>query len=174
MPPGPLSVTLVLLLAACGRTSTILLGVPAGGNSPDDSAEAGDSSPFFLPGDSAADDSGDTDTDPGDGAEDEAIFQAFFDVRVIQEIDIVVSDRAIQQLNSGATDAYVEADITVNGAFFPRSGLRLKGSSTYQDLNCRDGYCKAAFKIKLDAFVLDQKLGYLERITLNNMTSDYT
>ncbi len=165
---------LALLLAACGPASPIIVGGPDSGSDPDDSTGIVDSSPFFLPGDSAADDSGDTDTDPGGSEDDEAIFQAFFDVSVIQEIDIALSGDAIRQINSGATDAYVEADITVNGAFFPQSGLRLKGSSTYQDLDCRDGYCKAAFKIKLDEFVLDQKLGDLERITLNNMTSDYT
>jgi spore coat protein CotH len=53
-------------------------------------------------------------------------------------------------------------------------GVRLKGSSTYQDLECSDGYCKAAFKIKLDEYQDDQRYGDVERVTLNNMTTDTT
>jgi hypothetical protein len=119
------------------------------------------------------DGNGDTgDTEP-DEEDDDAIYAAFFDPTVIQVVDIVLSDRAIRQLNWG-TDGYVQGDVTINGVFFPDIGVRLKGSSTYQDLDCDDGVCKAAFKLKLNEFVVDQRYGDLERITLNNMTSDYT
>lgn len=115
----------------------------------------------------------DTDTPPG-GDDDDAIYAAFFDPAVIQTVDIVLSEETIRRLNRGAGDAYREGDVTINGVFFPAVGVRLKGSSTYQDLDCDDGYCKAAFKIKLNEFVEDQRYGDLERVTLNNMTSDYT
>ncbi|MDP2306481.1 MAG: CotH kinase family protein [Pseudomonadota bacterium] len=111
------------------------------------------------------------DTDTTD--DDDEIYAAFFDPTVIQTVDITLSDRNIRQLNFG-TEGYVQGDVTINGVFFSEVGVRLKGSSTYQDLNCDDGYCKAAFKIKLNEFVVDQRYGDLERITLNNMTSDYT
>jgi spore coat protein CotH len=52
--------------------------------------------------------------------------------------------------------------------------VRLKGSSTFEDLDCGDGYCKAGFKIKLDEYVEGQKYGSLQRVTLNNMTTDYS
>lgn len=116
---------------------------------------------------------GDTDTDTTEPQDDDAIYEAFFDPAVIQNVDIVLSARAIRQLNWG-TEGYVQGDATINGVFFPDVGVRLKGSSTYQDLDCDDGACKAAFKIKLNEFVVDQRYGDLERITLNNMSSDYT
>jgi spore coat protein CotH len=116
----------------------------------------------------------DTDTDSG-GDDDDAVYEAFFDVGTIQVIDIELSSAAIDQLNAGGPGAaYVEGDVTINGVAFADVGVRLKGSSTYEDLDCADGYCKAAFKIKLNEFVVDQRYGGVERITLNNMTSDYT
>ena len=103
------------------------------------------------------------------------MFEAFFNPTVIQVIDIVLSDAALSQLNSDGR-TYVEGDVTVNGEAFSQVGIRLKGSSTYEDLECSDGYCKASFRIHLNGhqYLEDQKLGDLERITLNNMTSDYT
>ncbi|MDP2316880.1 MAG: CotH kinase family protein [Pseudomonadota bacterium] len=124
--------------------------------------------------DDTADTDTDTDTDTTVGGDDDdAIYAAFFDPATIQTVDLVLSDRAIRTLNFGG-DEYVQGDVTINGVFFSEVGVRLKGSSTYEDLDCDDGYCKAAFKIKLNEFVEDQRYGDLERITLNNMTSDYT
>ncbi len=154
---------LPLLLVACGPSGLVI----SDGNDDDtgDPVETGA-------------DSDDTETIPGDtdtdsGPDDDAIYEAFFDPSVIQTVDIVLSDAAIRRLNNGV-DEYVAGDATINGVAFADVGVRLKGSSTYQDLDCGDGYCKAAFKLKLNEFVPDQTYGDLERITLNNMTSDYT
>src|SRR5687768_14575893 len=88
------------------------------------------------------DGNGDEDTDTTEPQDDDAIYEAFFDPTVIQTVDVVLSARAIRQLNWG-TEGYVQGDVTINGVFFPEVGIRLKGSSTYQDLDCDDGACKA-------------------------------
>ena len=161
-------VLLISLLAACGPTS-LVVGGGEGTGAPilvDDTDPIGDTDDTEV----IDPDTGDTEPPEPD---DDAIYAAFFDVAVIQTIDISLSDRAIRTLNNG-TDDYQRGDVVVNGVSFVDVGVRLKGSSTYQDLDCGDGYCKAAFKIKLDEFVDDQTYGDLQRITLNNMTTDYT
>ncbi len=112
--------------------------------------------------------------DTGDeSAANDTIYEAFFDPAVIQEIDLEIEDSVIIQLNQGVEE-YLPANVTINGVSYPHVGVRLKGSSTYQDLDCSDGICKAGFKLKLNEFIVDQKLGDIERVTLNNMTTDYT
>jgi hypothetical protein len=161
---------LPLNLLACGPSQLTIGERP----DPDDTGELPDTDDTIedLPDNGDTDDSDDTDEDLTD-EEIDAIYNAFFDPTVIQTVDIVLSDRAIRALNRGAEE-YQEGDVTINGELFPSVGVRLKGSSTWQDLDCGDGYCKGAFKIKLNEFVAGQKYGDLERITLNNMTSDYT
>lgn len=97
-----------------------------------------------------------------------ATYAAFFDPNVIQDIRIELTPDAIRTLNRNPDD-YVEGNATINGISFPKVGVRLKGSSTFQDFNG-----KAAFKIKLNEYVSGQKYGDLERVTLNNMISDPT
>jgi spore coat protein CotH len=168
-------VTHLLFLLACTAT-TILVGDDTGApvdtdlDDTDTDTTDTDDGTEVIPGETGdTDDDTDTTTDE----DDEALYQAFFDPMVIQTIEITLDERAIRALNNG-TDDYVAGDVVVNGTNFPDVGVRLKGSSTYEDLNCGDGYCKAAFKIKLNEFVEGQTYGDLERITLNNMTSDYT
>jgi hypothetical protein len=156
---------LTLLLLACTHPSSISLGGDTGStgtDTPDDTA------PDEIPGDSSAD-TGDT----GEKPDKDAIYAAWFDETVIHTVDITVSEVNIRKLNNDGR-TYVEADVVLDGTALPNVGLRLKGSSTYQDLNCSDGLCKAAFKIKTDEYVPDQKYGSLQRITLNNMTTDYS
>lgn len=175
----------MLLLPAC-NTGTITLpsdddtGVPARDtDAPDTDTDTGEPVETDEPDDTDIevidDTGGDTDTDEDTAPErdDDAIYEAFFDPAVIQTVDIELSDAAIRQLNLDGGE-YVEGSATINGEVFASVGVRLKGSSTYQDLDCSDGYCKAGFKIKLNEYVEDQRLGDLERVTLNNMTSDYT
>ncbi|MSQ04217.1 MAG: hypothetical protein EXR71_20400, partial [Myxococcales bacterium] len=114
----------------------------------------------------------DTDTDTDIDVDKDAIYEAFFDPAVIQTVDLTLSEAAIRALNRNGNE-YVEGDLVVNGTELLGVGVRLKGSSTYMDLNCEDGYCKAAFKIKTDEFDPEQKYGSLQRITLNNMGTDY-
>ncbi len=161
---------LTFLFFACGPISSIQLD---DSGDPADSGTTGDTDPDTLPGDTS--DTGDADTgdDTGPtGEEKEAMYEAFFDPTVIQQVDITLSDDAIRSLNRDGGQ-YVEGDVVVNGVELLSVGVRLKGSSTYMDLACGDGYCKAAFKIKTDEYV-EQKYGTLQRITLNNMASDYT
>lgn len=111
--------------------------------------------------------------DTGGAVNDDAVFAAFYDPNVIQTVDIELSADVIAQLNAGVED-YLPGNAVVNGVRYDHVGVRLKGSSTYQDLDCGDTACKAGFKIRLNEFEADQKLGDIERITLNNMTSDAT
>lgn len=113
------------------------------------------------------------DTGNSENSENDAIYEAFYDPAVIQTVDLTIAPAVIAQLNAEAP-GYLPADVTINGVLYPNVGVRLKGSSTYQDLDCSDTICKAGFKLKLNEFELDQKLGDIERVTLNNMTSDYT
>jgi hypothetical protein len=113
------------------------------------------------------------DTGGSDPSDNDAIYAAFYDPAVIQTVDLTIAPAVIAQLNAEAP-GYLPADVTINGTLYPHVGIRLKGSSTYQDLDCSDTICKAGFKIKLNEFEFDQKLGDLERVTLNNMTTDYT
>lgn len=164
---------LLPLLLACGPTGVVLSEPPA---------ENGGDTGTILP--DEPDDTDETETLPDNGTDtgddpdepdltDDEIYEAFFDPAAIQEIAITLSDRAMAQLNRNG-DTYVEGGVVINGKAYASVGVRLKGSSTYQDLNCSDGYCKAGFKIKLDEFVDGEDYGGLQRITLNNMTTDYT
>ena len=157
---------ILTLLLACSTDSVIAFDhADSGGGSGSGDSDSADS----LPGDTA-DSGGDTGEEP----DKDAIYEAFFDPRTIQTIDITLDQRAIRALNQDGEGAYQSGTVTVNGVEYAEVGIRLKGSSTYQDLDCSDGYCKASWKIKLDEFVPDQKYGTLQRITLNNMTTDYT
>lgn len=166
---------MLLLLTACTAPGNITLegDSPAGEDSDVEQIDSGDDSGVDSGGDS--DTAGDTAEDTGDDDEaEEALYQALFDPTVIQTVDIELSESAIRRLNRDGLSEYVEGDVTVNGTLLTQVGVRLKGSSTYEDLDCDDGYCKAAFKIKFNEFVEGQKYADLERLTLNNMTSDYT
>jgi spore coat protein CotH len=156
---------MLLLLLAChpANSTGSADGDSGGGGLPGE--DPGD----HLPGDTSGD-SGDT----GDSPSKDEVYEAFFNPKAIQTIDIVLSDRAIRALNLDGEGDYQEGDVTINGVLFSDVGVRLKGSSTYEDLDCDDGYCKASWKIKLDEFVPGQKYGSLQRVTLNNMTTDYT
>lgn len=117
---------------------------------------------------------------PGDTAPDpvepdaEALYESLFDPTVVQTVELELSDLAIQHLNNDGLSGYVQGNVVINGTRLDEVGVRLKGSSTYQDLDCDDGYCKAAFKIKLDELIDGQKYAGLKRVTLNNMSYDYT
>lgn len=158
--------TLVLVLACTGSQVVI-----TGDGSADSGRTPVGDSVEVVPGDTAET------VDTGDTAEmpsDDELYEAFFDVGVIQEVDIELSQASINRLNNVDGRTYVEGNVVVNGYRFDNVGVRFKGSSTYTDLDCSDGYCKAGFKIKFDEFVPGQKFGDLERVTLNNMVSDYT
>ncbi len=164
-----------LLLPAC--TVTIPSGPPdhsgdVGGGTDTDSTEE-------IPGDTA-EDTGGGDTGGDTGPDDDDVWRAFYDIRAVQEIEIELTDEAMDELNSASSageSEYVEGNVLINGDRFDQVGVRLKGSSTYETFEYCGWHaapCKPSFKIKLDEFVLDQKLGDMERLTFNNMTYDVT
>ncbi len=157
---------LLSALLACGP-GTVSLRSDSGDTSLVDTEAPpiGDTGKEVIPG---SDDTGEPeDTDDSEAVE-EATYQAFYDPGVVQTIALELSRGAIQSLRVDPF-TYVEGKVTVNGQLFEQVGIRLKGSSSYQDF---DG--KPAFKVKFNAFVVGQKFAGLERITLNNMVGDPT
>lgn len=164
-----------LLLPAC--TVTIPSGPPThgkdGGGRPDDTDSA-----EVIPGDTSKDSGHGEDTgDTGSGGpDDDDVWRAFYDIRTVQEIEIELTAEAIATLN-GDGHSYVTGNVVINGERYDDVGVRLKGSSTYETFEyCgwHSAPCKPSFKVKLDEFVPDQKLGDMQRLTFNNMTYDYT
>lgn len=119
--------------------------------------------PTLVPGDTAPD-TGET----GEGDEVDPVYEAFFDTSVLQEVRITLDAAAMRSLERDPT-TYVEGAAEINGTSFPSVGVRLKGSSTLQGFSG-----KPSLKLKLNEYVPGQKYGGLERVTLNNMTSDST
>lgn len=165
---------MLLALLACRVDRPADERVPVGIVDDSPTALPGDSTddPTHLPGDSTPD----TDPPPDTGTpedtgftEDElATYTAFFDTSVLHEVRITLSDDSIKSLNhDGRT--YVPGDVVLDGTAYDNVGVRLKGSSTYQNLNG-----KAAFKIKLDEYDDSLSYGGLNRVTLNNMIGDST
>lgn len=156
---------MLLLLLACPDPGAIPLGGRDSATAP---TAPTDSGPTSITGgqDSGTDDSSTRPDDTGVDPEDEAIYQAFYDPTVMHEVRITLSTEAIRELEAYGRD-YVEGEATLDGTAFSGVGVRLKGSSTYQDFSG-----KPSFKLKLDEFEGGQKYGTLQRITLNNMIGD--
>lgn len=92
----------------------------------------------------------------------------FFDPSVLHEVRITVPDAGLSDLRDNPRE-YTVADVKVDGTPLHHVGVRLKGSSSFQEF---DG--KPAFKLKLNEYCPGQKYAGLKRITLNNMVSDPT
>lgn len=113
----------------------------------------------------------DEDTDVEDTAQDaldEANYEAFYDPMVVQEVRLELSSDAIRDLDYDPF-TYVEGNVVVNGERIESVGVRLKGSSSFQDFSG-----KPAFKVKFNWMVPGRKFATLERVTLNNMVGDPT
>ncbi len=83
----------------------------------------------------------------------------------ILRVDLFLTEGAIADLNSGGlfTETWVFGDIVVDGMQFPGSGVRLKGSGSYQDMNG-----KPNFKLDLNTAESDLRYRGLRAITLNS------
>ncbi len=161
---GPLMPLFALLLTACSPRGTPL-------DSTDDTgAPVEDTDVEHIEGDTSW---VDTDTDTGEDtgpteAELEALYAAFYDPAVVQVIELELGDDELRALRRDPFE-YVVGNVVINGTRFDTVGIRLKGSSSYQDF---DG--KPAFKVKFNEYVQGQKFATLERLTLNNMVGDPT
>ena len=91
---------------------------------------------------------------------------ALFDETVVHAVEITLDDAGIRSLNrDGKT--YVEASLTMDGAEVGAVGLRLKGSSSWRDLNQ-----KAGMKIDVNYFYDGTSYDGYTKINLNNMLND--
>lgn len=115
-------------------------------------------------------DTGDTASDLPDpaicGEPVEGDLDAWFDPGVLHEVRIELDAESRDALADDPR-TYVQGNVEVDGILLRAAGVRLKGNSSFEDL---DG--KAAFKIKADEFCPGRTVFGLERLTLNNMVSD--
>ena len=102
----------------------------------------------------------------GNGGTDAS--SALFDPDVLQRFDITLPEASIAALGT-APDVYTHGSLTYGNTTLADVGVRIKGESSRRNLTQ-----KAAFKLKLDEYVANQRLLGLNRITLNNMLSDAT
>ena len=93
-------------------------------------------------------------------------YDTFYAPAAVREIRITMQEAAVATLKSDLR-SYALGDVEIDGATYPDVGIRLKGSSSFQDFSG-----KPAFKIKLNEYCSGQKHADLKRLTLNNMTFD--
>lgn len=75
-------------------------------------------------------------------------------------------------LDNASAEAYISADITINGTTITNVGIRPKGNSSLKKVVSDDTSDRYSFKIKFDEYVKDQTWQGLDEIVLNNMDSD--
>lgn len=85
---------------------------------------------------------------------------------VITDIFLTLADEATTTLNQGHE---VEASMSFEAVHFPRIGLRLKGSGSWDNLNGKPG-----LRIDMNEFVPGQRLRGLKGLVLNNGNHDAT
>jgi hypothetical protein len=109
---------------------------------------------------------GDDDATDDDDVTDDA--HPVFDPWTIHEITITLGDDAIDALRLEPR-AWVEGTVRFNDEVMEHVGVRLKGSSSFQDVDH-----KPSWKLKMDEYVPGARLRGLERLTLNNEVWDPT
>ncbi|MDP2314129.1 MAG: CotH kinase family protein [Pseudomonadota bacterium] len=92
-------------------------------------------------------------------------YDELFNPTVLQDIHLTLTAAAISALNEDGR-TYVPATFEHDGTTL-EVGVRLKGTSTYQDFNG-----KPAFRIKFNEVVPGQQYASLKRLALNNLTGD--
>jgi len=105
--------------------------------------------------------------DDDDGADDDDDHPVY-DPWVVHAVRLTTTEEAVAALRV-APRQWVEADLLFDDVEVNRVGLRLKGSSSFQDVDR-----KPALKIKMAEYVPEQRLHELERLTLNNEVHDPT
>ena len=157
---------MLLLLLACTRASVVVPSVDTGWRVRDGTFPTETITDPTPPIDTGTEPTETTDTaETQADAEAERIYQAFFDVSVVQQVHLEVSDDGLVSLERDPF-TYVPGNVVIGDTRLDNVGIRLKGSSSYQPLSG-----KAAFKVRFNEYE-DQHYGTLERMTLNNMVSD--
>jgi spore coat protein CotH len=75
-------------------------------------------------------------------------------------------------LDNAADEEYISADVTVNGTTIKNVGIRPKGNSSLKEVVNDDTTDRFSFKIKFDEYVEGQTWKGLDKIVINNMSSD--
>ena len=92
-----------------------------------------------------------------------------FGAERVREYHLELSDDAIKQLHEKPKH-YVPATFREGNDVYKNVGVRLKGG--YGSFRMLDGNSKAAFTVKFNQFVKDQRFHGLRRIILNNVVQD--
>ncbi|MEE3193186.1 MAG: CotH kinase family protein, partial [Candidatus Poribacteria bacterium] len=92
-----------------------------------------------------------------------------FGAERVREYHLELSDDAIKQLHEKPKH-YVPATFREGSDVYKNVGVRLKGG--YGSFRMLDGNSKAAFTVKFNQFVKDQRFHGLRRIILNNIVQD--
>lgn len=133
------------LLLGCASSTSI--GITGAGGPPDVEQVGGDTATGI-----------DTGTEPEE--------PEFFDDTVLHTVAITLTDDATRALRRDPY-TFVDGTITVDGAFFPHVGVRLRGKiGSFRTLTG-----KPKFKIDFNAFS-DDRLGVHETLALNNEVVD--
>ena len=171
---------LFLNLVACPGDSIIVAGAPTDSATPTDTGQPDDTE-VIGPGDSANPiDSGDEtgDDSGGNNEEDDAAYEAFYDLDTIQQVVIEIEQATIGAMDDEAAYeysvhpsdpqlSYFHAILSLNGQALGDVGIRLKGSSTFQYWDA-----KPSLKVKFDEWDETIRFAGLKRATFNNMTGD--
>ncbi|MHA6481792.1 CotH kinase family protein [Paenibacillus sp. strain BS8-2] len=100
-------------------------------------------------------------------------YAAEMDKDDIMSISIDADEAAWQEmLDNAAEEEYISADITINGTTIQNVGIRPKGNSSLRQVANDDTTDRYSFKIKFDEYVADQTWMGLDKLVVNNMTTD--
>lgn len=129
-----------------------------------------------LPDTTAADATTDTDTaDHTQSAPSDTAIESIagetvdvFDPTTIHTLALTLSEDDISALRSSPT-VWVSGTLSFQGAVWEQVAVRVKGSSSFQDIDH-----KPALKLKFNEYLPDQRFHELERLTLNNEVWDPT
>ena len=91
-----------------------------------------------------------------------------FDPATVHHLTLTLTEAAVNALRSSPT-AWVSAELTFQGETWSQVAVRVKGSSSFQDIDH-----KPALKIKFHEYLPSQRFHGLERLTLNNEVWDPT
>lgn len=109
----------------------------------------------------------------GDKEASAAGYAVEMDKDTVMSISIDADEAAWQEmLDTAAEEAYISADVTINGTTISNAGIRPKGNSSLRQVASDDTTDRYSFKIKFDEFVQDQTWMGLDKLVVNNMITD--
>ncbi len=98
-----------------------------------------------------------------------------FDKTKVLSIEIVAAESDWQQMLENATqEAYIRADVVIDGKKITNVGIRPKGNSSLSMVAANPDSDRYSFKIEFDHFIEGQTWYGLDKLAVNNMQGDAT